>query len=322
MTHDAFIYALDNIAVPAGNRLWLYGEPAISSGMVYQPWYDKAHLLQQKHCAVFSNISDIGHGYDAVLINCPKQREETEGLLALALERSKGFVMAIAPNDAGGGRLLRMFGAYGIEAAQLSKSHCRIVWTMSATDASRELIAKNISQLALRKIELESESWWSVPGIFGWDKIDPGSRLLLDHLPASLSGNIADFGCGYGYLARALAQRYPAIKTIDAYDADARAVAACTLNANEKIAPHWQDIRMPVHQRRYDAIVMNPPFHNGKKEDASLGEMFIQKAWASLVPGGQLFLVANRHLPYEKTVAGLTILFEGQGYKIITGKTS
>ena len=67
-------------------------------------------------------------------------------------------------------------------------------------------------------------------------------------------------------------------------------------------------------------MVTNPPFHDGGAEDQSLGQAFIRQAAEALRPGGILWLVANRHLPYE---AALTTLFrrvtpkvEASGYKI------
>ena len=47
---------------------------------------------------------------------------------------------------------------------------------------------------------VEGLGLWSQPGVFSWNRIDPGSALLAQTLPA-LSGKGADFGCGVGYLA-------------------------------------------------------------------------------------------------------------------------
>ena len=52
-------------------------------------------------------------------------------------------------------------------------------------------------------------------------------------------------------------------------------------------------------ERRYDALVMNPPFHQGRAAEPSIGEGMIRAASKALKPGGRLFLVANRQLPYE-----------------------
>lgn len=311
MIKEAFTYALREVTVPQGRHLWLYGPSQTGAADHYQPWHDGTTQ------ADFADISKLAPAYDAVFAYIPKQREEAQGLIALALQRSKGMVMIAAANDAGGTRLARALEAYGVATQSASKHHCRVVWTMDATKADQQLIAENIAHLAPRELTLEGESYWSVPGLFGWDKIDEGSRLLLAHLPPVLTGRLADFGCGYGYLARALS-RQPSVVSIDAIDADARAVAACARYNDPKITPLWHDIRTLPAKRQYDVVVMNPPFHSGKKEDVGLGEQFIRAALANLRQGGRLYFVANRHLPYESVVPNMKILHEDGAYKIIT----
>ena len=120
---------------------------------------------------------------------------------------------------------------------------------------------------------------------------------ILDSLDKK--AQILDFGCGYGYIAANLARHRPAITKIDAYDADARAVTLAQRNGGEKVHAVWQDIRKLFAPSRYDVIVMNPPFHEGKQADASLGQRFIEASADGLVIGGRLLMVANRQLPYE-----------------------
>ncbi len=316
---QVFQHALQSVIAPKGRVLLLYGGPEGMKGDAYQPYKDQADKLAQRGCTVFSNPDDLGAEYDAVYINCPKQQSETEGLIALALSRSKGFVMAAAAKDAGGERLQKTLSAYGIPNESVSKNRCRAAWTFHAPKADRALIDKNLTHLALRPMEYDGLTWWTVPGLFGWNKIDIGSRLLLQHLPKDLSGHIADFGCGYGFLTTMLLRDYPAIEHIDAIDLDARAVTACARNNPEKTTTLWQDVCTMETSRKYHFVIMNPPFHSGKDTDMSLGARFIEKAAKSLLPGGHLYLVANRQLPYEKTIPGITLLFEGEGYKILKG---
>ena len=73
-----------------------------------------------------------------------------------------------------------------------------------------------------------------------------------------------------------------------------------------------------------DFVVANPPFHDGGAEDRALGQAFIDRAAKSLRTGGTLWMVANRHLPYETTLnaAFKTVrpVVEAEGYKIIEAK--
>ncbi len=320
MINDALTYALQNIAVPRKRALWLYGDPAIAFGDVYHPWHSKVHALENKGCNVFSTMESLARDYDAVIVECPKQREETQGLIALALLCSGRFVMLAAPNNAGGTRLRKTLEAYGVKVEHMAKHHCQVVWTWNSVDADKEMIASNLSQLVPKQITMEGQDWWTQPGLFAWNKIDAGSKLLLQHLPANLAGKIADFGCGYGYLCAMMAKQFPGITHIDAYDGDIRAVACATSNNSKKVDSIWQDMRGFAARPLYDAVVMNPPFHDGKEEDVELGRIFITKALASLKSGGRLFMVANRHLGYEQK--GLTVLVQKEGYKIMTARAS
>jgi 16S rRNA (guanine1207-N2)-methyltransferase len=313
MTREAFRYVLKNIVIPAGKQLWLYGDGHMGAGDIYHPW-------QGVGDNTISDLNDLDDSYAAVFLNCPKSHEESAGLLALALQKSRGFVMALAPNDAGGNRLTAMLEFYGVAVETLSKSKCKIVWTDQAAKADAAEIAKNLVSITPQEVESDGVKFWSVAGLFGWNKIDAGSKLLGEHLPSDIAGKTADFGCGYGYLSRFLADHCPAVHSIDAYDIDARAVACCAKNGGEKVTAIWQDIRHLAATPLYDVIVMNPPFHTGKAEDIELGKIFLKKAWGSLNPRGRLFVVANQQLPYEKIIPELTCLFAGQGYKIMTGQ--
>lgn len=314
---SALAHAFKQIPLPEGRGLWLNCAPLVP-GDVYSAWSGALQTGATDGFKLHSSIDTLQQVYDYVILSATKQVNESAGLLALALQRSKGLVVAVAAKDAGGGRLADMVQPYKVNFGELSKKRCRVVWTYDAAKADMDLIAKNLSHLDACIVILDGAQWWSVPGLFGWDKIDAGSKLLLQHLPNDLKGTVADFGCSYGYISRYLAERADVTK-VDAVDADARAVALAVRNGGAKVHALWQDIRGLNAPAVYDAIVMNPPFHSGKQEDIDLGETFITKAWESLKPRGRLFFVANRQLPYEKIVSGLSILHEGDGFKIITG---
>ncbi|MBV1866734.1 MAG: methyltransferase, partial [Marinosulfonomonas sp.] len=66
---------------------------------------------------------------------------------------------------------------------------------------------------------------------------------------------------------------------------------------------HWADATDFLFREGFDQIVMNPPFHTGRAADPDLGRAFITSAARLLAPRGTLWLVANRHLPYESALS-------------------
>ncbi len=137
------------------------------------------------------------------------------------------------------------------------------------------------------------------PGVFSEDKIDRGSKLLADTVPA-LTGRVADLGSGWGYLAKRILEKSPDVIELLLIEADAHAGACGRENVADPRAVHrWDDAASADPGAELDVVVTNPPFHVGRATDPSLGQMFIRAAQRMLKPNGTLWLVANRQLPYE-----------------------
>lgn len=141
------------------------------------------------------------------------------------------------------------------------------------------------------------------PGVFSADAIDRGSALLAEALPPRLGRQVADFGAGWGWLAAQILTR-PEIEALDLIEADHAALSCARRNVTDPRARfHWADVATHKPAAPYDAIVTNPPFHTGRAAEPALGLAFIAAAAARLTPGGALWLVANRHLPYEAALS-------------------
>lgn len=258
------------------------------------------------------------------VIHAPPSTIERRTVLAMALRAlvPDGRLTAFAANTKGGTRLADELSGFGCVIETSHKRRHQIVTTSRpATPIGIEdAITAGAPQL-LPDIDL-----WSQPGLFNWDRIDPGSQLLLDHLPI-LSGRGADLGCGIGVLAHAIRRRNPAAN-ITLIDIDSRALAISRRNVTgDAVETLWTDLRTARNlPTDLDFVVTNPPFHDAGDEDKTLGQAFITQAARMLKPGGTLWLTANRHLPYEATLRAHFELIENiadaHGYKIYAAKTA
>jgi len=117
-----------------------------------------------------------------------------------------------------------------------------------------------------------------------------------------MPARVADFGAGWGYLSRMILAR-TGVQHLDVIEADLTALDCARLNISDpRAAFHWADVAAHRPARLWDAVVMNPPFHTARSPDAALGMAFIKAAHKGLSPNGQLWLVANRQLPYADLV--------------------
>jgi 16S rRNA (guanine1207-N2)-methyltransferase len=259
-----------------------------------------------------------GGSFASLVMLAPASVIERRFALAQALRvlTPGGQFTVLAPKDRGGNRLADELAGFGCAVETTSRRHHRICHcTRPAQPVGLDdAIAAGCPQIPA------ALGLWSQPGIFSWDRPDPGSLALIRHLP-QLAGAGADFGCGVGLLARAVLES-PAVTRLSLLDIDRRAIGAAQRNVtDERAAFAWHNLRQDLDDlRQLDFVVMNPPFHDGGIEDRALGEIFIRRAGASLRRGGACWLVANRHLPYERY---LTALFssvrqveQAEGYKI------
>ena len=259
----------------------------------------------------------------SITLAAPPGTLERRYALAQALRATApgGRIVALASKQKGGARLRKELESFGCKVMETAKSHHRIcacdrpAAPFGLTEAFAEGGPRRLDALDL----------WSQPGVFSWDRIDPGSALLAARLPP-MSGRGVDLGCGIGYLARAVLAASPKVERLSLVDIDRRAIEAARLNVVDRRAEFdWADVTGPGWALDgLDFVVMNPPFHDTGMQDHRLGQTFIRRAAQMLRKGGVCWLVANRHLPYEAELASAFTTVEVRadegGYKVFEAR--
>ncbi|MBM3203480.1 class I SAM-dependent methyltransferase [Candidatus Woesearchaeota archaeon] len=285
--------------------------------------------------AGYSLAVDPDSSADVAIVFATKYREETLSHIARAVGQLQegGLLIVTASNDLGAASLERRLDELLGDVVSYSKHKCRVI--RGRKDSARLNTA--VMNLWLNGADFRpvaDSGLVACSGVFSANAIDPGSRLLAATLPTTLQGCGADYGAGYGYLSQQVLRHNPGIRAWHLFEAENRALAAARLNLATMhpaidLHYHWCNL-LPEsgvgaeRSERFDCIVMNPPFHTGKASRPELGQAFIRSAAARLKPRGVLYLVANRHLPYEDTLnrSGLhgECLNAAQGYKVILAR--
>ncbi|MBY8885036.1 methyltransferase [Streptomyces sp. PTM05] len=145
-------------------------------------------------------------------------------------------------------------------------------------------------------------------GIFCADRLDIGTRFFLNHLPErSGADRIVDLGCGNGVVGTAAALANPGATvtfTDESYQAVASARATFTANAGEEAAGERArflvaDSLAGLEPDSVDLVLNNPPFHSHRATTDTTARRMFADARRALRPGGELWVVGNRHLGYH-----------------------
>lgn len=223
----------------------------------------------------------------AAVVFIPRAKPLARALAAEAAAVTDGVVLIDGAKTDGIDSILKELKKRAAPSAPISKAHGKIFWIEGAdlTD--------------WRAQSSQVDGFTTAPGVFSADGIDPASRILAENLPPKLGRRVADFGAGWGYLSAGILKR-EGVEVLHLVEANHTALDCAKANVRDARAQfHWADARSWKAGEPLDTVVMNPPFHTTRKAEPSLGQAFIEAAARGLTGSGHLWLVANRHLPYE-----------------------
>ncbi len=145
-------------------------------------------------------------------------------------------------------------------------------------------------------------------GVFSRGELDPGTRLLLEALPETMTGDLLDLGCGWGAIGVSLARTWPEARVTMA-DVNRRALELSRKNAaanGVRAECVESDGFAALRELRFDAVITNPPIRAGKQV---IYRMFADAA-GQLKPGGALYLVIRKQQGAESCLRYLGTLFQ------------
>ncbi len=259
----------------------------------FWPYYD--HFQRAGFDCVTDSITDSATPGDvpcSVAIVClPRAKAQARAMVHDACMCSDGLVIVDGNKTDGIDSIYKDVRKRVAIRGQLTKAHGRIFWFDAGGDEFTDWKAP---------AEQVADGYHTAPGVFSADAIDPASRLLVDTLPKRLGRHVVDLGTGWGYLSAKMLTHDAKIETLDLIEADHIALACARRNVTDPRARfHWADALDWKASGPVNTVVMNPPFHKGRTADPALGRGFIASAARILTSAGTLWMVANRHLPYE-----------------------
>ena len=261
--------------------------------VAYQTLFPIVDQLETAGIKCVQSISQ--RKFNLAMISIPQSKKLARHLIYLATKAvPEGLIIVDGNKSNGIESIIRDLEKKIKITNVISKAHGKTAWFETPADLE---IYKDIPL----KIE---DGFATQAGVFSSDGVDPASRLLVQLLPRDLTGVGADLGGGWGYLS-AKALEMNSIRELHFIEADFIAINLAKNNLNDqRMKFYWCDVLKWKAPKLLDFIIMNPPFHHLGRAMPALGEDFIKVASRNLKKSGTLWMVANRHLPYEDAIRG------------------
>lgn len=264
--------------------------------------------------------------FDQVVIFIPKSKELLNYILHVVVSHLKlgQNVFLVGEKKGGVERAAKQLQPYGKTLKLDSARHCQF-WQMKIEKTEQLKPLEHWLKSYTVQIDQDQLKVCALPGVFSQDHLDVGTAVLVPYLSQVKSGKIADFGCGAGIISAYLAKLNPN-QQIFALDVDAFALRSTELTFQKNNLDLNQLTLQPVTGFRdapkdLDAIVSNPPFHQGIHTNYDASEELCQLASVHLKNSGELWIVANRFLNYplliEQSFGQCMVKADQQGFKVL-----
>ncbi|MFT5758099.1 MAG: 16S rRNA (guanine1207-N2)-methyltransferase [Alteromonadaceae bacterium] len=273
----------------------------VTSYNTHFEYYQQHKLNKQVNC-VFSAHYQTKIKHDLVILQFPKSKTELNFTLTMISEHltSDAKILVVGENKSG--------------IKSIDKLTQKTLTSCNNIDAARHCLLF-LASISLQAIPFDLNNWYqyytvefdnihikvaALPGVFSQKALDKGSAVLLENLPHSFKGQILDFGCGAGVIASYIGKKFPETQ-LSLLDVNALAInsAEKTLAINNLKGHVFASDSLSEVTKKYDHVVSNPPFHQGKQTNYVATERFLSEIKRFLVKQGDVIIVANSFLRYQ-----------------------
>ena len=264
-----------------------------------------ANGLSQEQVTINATIDFPATGVDCVLIKIPK---------TLAMLEYQLYALRAVLNQ--GARVIAAGMARHIHSSTLALFESIIgpTTTTRAVKKSRLILPQidhslNEGQSEYpSSYELEIDRSYQIvnhAGLFSRDRLDAGSRLLLENMAVGEQyQRIVDLGCGNGVLGLVAAVMNPA-STLLFCDESHMAIASARINFQSAFTSAREaefrvgNCLQGIEDDSRDLVLINPPFHLQHSIGDAIAWQMFKDARRVLAKGGELRIIGNRQLAYH-----------------------
>ncbi len=188
---------------------------------------------------------------------------------------------------------------------------------------------KQNSEVSLKKIHIGvkglSFDIFTAQGVFSKDKLDKGTKTLIENCVIEKDWSVLDMGSGYGVVGISIKKLFPSVKVVMA-DINERAVMLCKKNIKLHKLKEVRAIKSDIYSEiegDFNTVLVNPPQTAGKEICFSI----IEGAKKHLFERGLLQLVARHRkggVSLEKKMkevfGNVDTIAKSGGYRVYVSK--
>jgi 16S rRNA (guanine1207-N2)-methyltransferase len=288
----------------------------------------QAHARAVGNLRVFDDVFPEGEGrFDVAVMVVPKGRDYARAMMMAARRtlRPGGLFYVVGPTEGGAKTcIVDMAEIFGNASTLKFKKRNRIGVSTQPETPPAYPAAWGADPTMLQQRQIGDSLLYTMPGIFSWESMDPGTALLIEHSGLLAGETVLDIGCGNGVLGLSLLKAGAGAVTMTDENLLAVRCARANVDKRQSIEVLAGDIYEPVADRTFDLIVSNPPFHQKFDVNTNVAHQIIRGAYDHLTPGGRLVIVANSFLKYDEVMAEhlarVRVIIDTGRYVILEGR--